>query len=91
MFRDSQLATGLGDPEPLAFAQGMGRLIPGFDQGFNGMHVGGKRRLFIPWQLAYGEQGRGPIPAKANLIFDIEFLGQRDLSVPAPTPNPAQQ
>ena len=44
----------LGDPQPMAFPQGMGRLIPGFDQGFDGMKIGGKRRLFIPWQLAYG-------------------------------------
>src|SRR5271157_5345709 len=39
----------LGDPQPMSFPQGMGRLIPGFDQGFDGMKVGGKRRLFIPW------------------------------------------
>ena len=38
----------LGPPQPMAFPQGMGRLIPGFDQGFHGMKVGGKRRLFIP-------------------------------------------
>src|SRR5579863_3420168 len=44
----------LGDPQPLVFPQGMRRLIPGFDQGFSGMKIGGKRRLFIPWQLAYG-------------------------------------
>ena len=56
----------LGDPQPMPFPQGMGRLIPGFDQGFGGMKVGGKRRLFIPWQLAYGARGRpgpdAPIP-----------------------------
>jgi peptidylprolyl isomerase len=46
-----------GDPQPMAFPQGMGRLIPGFDQGFAGMKIGGKRRLFIPWQLAYGARG----------------------------------
>ncbi len=66
----------MGDPQPMAFPQGMGRLIPGFDQGFTGMKVGGKRRLFIPWQLAYGTHeipDRGPehpgIPAKSDLIF----------------------
>jgi peptidylprolyl isomerase len=79
----------LGDPEPLMFPQGYGRLIPGFDQGFNGMKIGGKRRLFIPWQLAYGERGRpGPdaahpgIPPKADLIFDIELVDVSDMPAP---------
>jgi peptidylprolyl isomerase len=79
----------LGDPQPLAFPQGFGRLIPGWDQGFYGMKVGGKRRLFIPWQLAYGARGRpGPdadhpgIPAKADLIFDVELVDVSDLPMP---------
>jgi peptidylprolyl isomerase len=68
-------------PQPMPFPQGYGRLIPGFDQGFIGMKIGGKRRLFIPWQLAYGTVGRqGPdpahplIPPKADLIFDVELV-----------------
>jgi peptidylprolyl isomerase len=75
-----------GDPQPMSFPQGMGRLIPGFDQGFYGMKVGGKRRLFIPWQLAYGAKGRpGPdaahpgIPPKADLIFDVELVDVTDM------------
>ena len=83
----------LGDPQPLAFPQGMGRLIPGFDQGFAGMKIGGKRRLFIPWQLAYGAKGRpGPdaahpgIPPKADLIFDIELVDATDLPTPPMRP-----
>ena len=63
--------------QPFEFQQGAHRVITGWDEGFEGMRVGGKRRFFIPWQLAYGEQGRGPIPAKANLIFDIELIAQR--------------
>lgn len=77
---DSSLDRG----QPFEFPQGMHRVITGWDQGFEGMRVGGKRRLFIPWQLAYGDQGKGPIPPKANLIFDIELLDQRDLNAPAP-------
>ena len=78
----------MSEGQPISFPQGFGRVIPGFDQGFNGMHVGGKRRLFIPWQLAYGARGRpGPnadsgIPPKADLIFDIELVEVSDLQMP---------
>jgi peptidylprolyl isomerase len=75
-----------GDPQPMQFPQGMGRLIPGFDQGFAGMKVGGKRRLFIPWQLAYGTRdmpARGAdhpgIPPKSDLIFDVELVDVSDM------------
>ena len=78
-----------GPVEPIAFPQGFGRVIPGWDQGFYGMHIGGKRRIFIPWQLAYGTRGRpGPdaahpgIPAKADLIFDVELVDVADLPMP---------
>ena len=46
-----------------------------WDQGLPGMRVGGRRRLLIPYQLAYGETGTGSIPPKADLIFDVELLG----------------
>jgi peptidylprolyl isomerase len=76
----------LGDPQPLTFPQGRGRLIPGWDQGFEGMKVGGKRRLFIPYQLAYGAMGRPPkIPAKSDLIFDVELVDVTDMPA-APQP-----
>ena len=60
--------------EPLTFQYGMHKVIQGWDTGFEGMHIGGKRRLFIPYQLAYGDAGKAPITAKANLIFDIELV-----------------
>lgn len=75
----------LGEPQPLVFPQGYGRLIPGFDQGFDGMHIGGKRRIFIPWQLGYGMRdipahGEHPgIPPKSDLIFDVELVDVTDM------------
>lgn len=60
--------------KPFSFEQGKRKVIPGFDAGFEGMRVGGTRRLFIPYQLAYGVKGRGKIPPKADLIFDVELL-----------------
>jgi len=81
------------DGEPISFPQGFGRVIPGFDEGFGGMRVGGKRRLFIPWQLAYGARGRpGPnaanpgIPPKADLIFDIELVDVSEMPTPQARP-----
>ena len=84
--KDADGKVKTGPPQPMTFPQGMGRLIPGFDQGFHGMKVGGKRRLFIPWQLAYGTRdmpGRGAdhpgIPPKSDLIFDVELVDVTDM------------
>ena len=75
--------------EPITFPYGAKRVIIGWDTGFEGMHVGGKRRLFVPYQLAYGEAGHPPvIPAKANLVFDVELVTMSDTQ-PEPTPAPA--
>lgn len=77
--------------EPFTFAAGAHRVIPGWDTGFQGMHIGGKRRLFIPYQLAYGEAGRPPkIPAKSDLIFDIELLSVSDTPPAAKAPAAAK-
>lgn len=64
--------------EPIQFEYGAHHVIPGWDTGFEGMRMGGERRLFIPYQLAYGETGKGPIPPKAELIFDIQPVSQSE-------------
>ena len=60
--------------QPYTFRLGAGQVIPGFDQGVTGMRVGGKRRLTIPPDLAYGSQGQGPIPPNATIVFEIDLL-----------------
>jgi peptidylprolyl isomerase len=74
--------------EPISINYGQHQVIPGWDTGFDGMRIGGKRRLFIPYQLAYGAQGKSPIPPKAELVFDVELVSQSD-EKPAPKPAPA--
>ena len=74
--------------KPLDFVQGRRDVIAGFDNGFEGMKVGGRRRVFIPYQLAYGELGRGSIPPKAELIFDVELVAAK---AAAPQPSAAAE
>jgi peptidylprolyl isomerase len=70
--------------EPFAFILGAGQVIPGWDEGVQGMQVGDKRTLVIPPDLAYGETGSGPIPPNATITFDIEVLGVTEVAAENP-------
>jgi len=65
-------------------------VVLGMDTGLDGMKVGGKRRLIIPWELAYGATAHLSIPAKSDLIFDIELISQSDPTPPQPAANSGQ-
>lgn len=75
-FKDGKEFDSSFGGEPITFELAVGRLIKGWTDGIPGMKVGGKRKLFVPWKLAYGERGTpdGTIPPKTDLYFDVELI-----------------
>jgi peptidylprolyl isomerase len=75
--------------EPITIPYGQHKVITGWDTGFGGMRVGGKRRLFVPFELGYGTSPHPGIPPKSMLIFDVELVAASDTEPPKPAPKPA--
>jgi FKBP-type peptidyl-prolyl cis-trans isomerase FkpA len=63
-----------GSHPPFEFTLGLGQVIPGWDEAVSLMKEGEEYKLVIPWRLAYGERGAGPIPPFSSLVFDVKLV-----------------
>ena len=72
-----QFDSNVGASTPFEFTLGSGQVIPGFEQGFAGMRVGGRRQIIIPPQLGYGPSGTSGIPGNSILVFNVEVVSVR--------------
>ena len=72
----TQFDSSIDRKQPVSIVLGVGQVIKGWDQGIEGMKIGGKRKLTIPPELAYGNRAvGGVIPKNATLVFEVELLG----------------
>ena len=72
----TQFDSSIDRKQPLSIVLGVGQVIKGWDQGIEGMKIGGNRKLTIPPELAYGNRAvGGVIPKNATLVFEVELLG----------------
>lgn len=67
--------------EPFTFVLGKGQVIKGWDEGISLLRIGDRATFIIPYELAYGEKGRGKIPPKSTLIFDVEVMDMKEKSL----------